>query len=189
MKPYHVFLAAIGATALMAFAEPFQKLGAPWVLMGANSDRYEIGVDSEGYTRGSHAKYLRAKDGQEKGWAAMTQYFSATEYRGKRIRFSSAVRTRDVGERAGLWMRVDSSGGRTTAFYNSEDKPIRGTTDWQQRSVVLDVSEDASIIMFGVIANGKGTVLIDDLKFEIVGKDVPVNEMPKAIGLLQGPVL
>ena len=87
------------------------------------------------------------------------------------------VRTRDIGKWAGLWMRVDRPGPEVSAFYNSQDKPIKGTTGWQERSVVLDVASDASIISFGVIGAGKGTVLIDDLKIEVVGRDVPTSSM------------
>jgi len=189
MKPYIVFFAALSATALMAFAQPTRKLGEPWSLTGANRDRYEIGVDAEGYARGSHAKYLRAKDDKEQGWASLVQAFSAADYRGKRVRFSAAVRTRDIGKWAGLWMRVDNGGGKVTAFYNSQDKPIKGTTEWQKRSVVLDVAPDSDVILFGAIGAGKGAVLIDDLKFEVVSKDVPLSEMPKMSHLAEKPSL
>jgi len=86
--------------------------------------------------------------------------------------------TRDVGSWAGLWMRVDLPGDREGAFYNSEDKPLKGTTGWMERSVVLDVAPDAAVVSFGVTGNGKGTVLIDDLKFEVVSQDVPVDVQP-----------
>jgi hypothetical protein len=52
------------------------------------------------------------------------------------------VKTQDVSGWAGLWMRVDNRAGRAIAFYNSVDKPIKGSTDWQERSVVLDVPQD-----------------------------------------------
>jgi hypothetical protein len=39
---------------------------------------------------------------------------------------------------------------------NSQDKPITGTTDWQQRSVTLDIPEDATVLNFGVIDAGRG---------------------------------
>lgn len=178
MKPQFVLLAALGAASLLAFAQPTAKLGEPWIVSGPVPDHYEIGVDSEGYTRGSNAKYLRAKSESEEGWASLMQQFSANDYRGKRVRFHAMVRTRDIGKWAGLWMRVDRPGPEVSAFYNSQDKPIKGTTGWQERSVVLDVAPDASVISFGVIGAGKGTVLIDDLKIEVVGRDVPTSSMP-----------
>ncbi len=190
MKPHFVLLAALAAASLLAFAQPTGKLGEPWMLAGQNPDHYEIGVDSEGYTRGSHAKYLRAKNEKEEGWATLMQQFSAKEYQGKRVRFTAAIKTRDIGAWAGLWLRVDRPGPQVAAFYNSGDKPIKGTTDWQTRSVVLDVAQDASTVSFGVIGAGKGAVLIDDLKLEAVGKDVPVDSaQPRVPSLASRPSL
>ena len=74
------------------------------------------------------------------------------------------------------------------AFYNSMDKPIKGTSDWQTRSVVLDVPADASAVSFGVIHAGKGQVWIDALSLEPVAPEVAVNVMPKP-GLSKTPSL
>jgi hypothetical protein len=86
-------------------------------------------------------------------------------------------------------MRVDSQARHSAAFYNSQDKPIKGTTDWQERSVVLDVPQDAKAIMFGVIGSGKGAVWIDQLAFETVGPDVPVDSMQQRPPLPPSPTL
>jgi len=74
-----------------------------------------------------------------------------------------------------LWMAVDSPEKPTAAFYNSSDKPIKGSSEWQIRTVTLDVPPNATTINFGVIGSGKGEVWIDDLKFDTVGKDTPVD--------------
>jgi hypothetical protein len=75
------------------------------------------------------------------------------------------------------------------AFYNSQDKPIAGSTDWQLRSVTLDIPEDAATLNFGVINSGRGQVWIDDLKLEVVGKEVPVDVMPGRGVPAETPVL
>jgi len=94
------------------------------------------------------------------------------------VRFSAQVRTENIGDYSGLWMRVDLENGEKSGFYNSQDKPIKGTADWQLRSVTLDVEKNAEFILFGVNGQGGGTVWIDDLKIEVVGNDVPVDKMP-----------
>jgi hypothetical protein len=119
----------------------------------------------------------RIPSGDDNSWAALTQGISPQNYAGQRIRFRARVRTQDVGNWAGLWMRVDGQSRPGVAFYNSQDKPIKGTTDWQERSVVLDVPQDATAIVFGVIGAGKGTVWIDQLALDTVGQDVPVDSM------------
>ena len=42
--------------------------------------------------------------------------------------------------------------------------------------IVLDVPEQADQISFGLLLTGKGQVWMDDLKFEVVGKDVPTTD-------------
>jgi hypothetical protein len=99
------------------------------------------------------------------------------------------VKTQDVNGWAGLWMRVDNRAGRSVAFYNSYDKPIKGSTDWQERSVVLDVPQDAGGIAFGVINTGSGQVWIDRLGFEQVGQDVAVDVQKSGATLPAVPLL
>jgi hypothetical protein len=43
--------------------------------------------------------------------------------------------------------------------------------------------------MFGVIGSGKGTVWIDQLAFETVGQDVPVDSMQQRPPLPPSPTL
>jgi hypothetical protein len=180
MKPHIVILASLCAASIVALAQPRRELDGAWGKSGETPDRYEVGVDDTGYGRGTGAKYIRHATGKLASgateWATLMQAIQAGDYRGKRVRFSAQVRTRDVSSWAGLWMRIDRPDGMET-LYNSFDKPIRGTTDWQLRSVTLDVPESASMILFGVIDEGTGQVWIDDLKFEVVGDDVPVDVM------------
>lgn len=179
-----VFLAAAPVLALAAASEP---LPPPWMITGLAPQKFVAGIDQDLGVKG--AKFLRNKSGDANTWAALAQPVSAQNYLGQRIRFRAAVKTQDVTGWAGLWMRVDNQAGRTIAFYNSFDKPIKGSTDWQERSVVLDVPQDAAMIVFGVINNGSGQVWIDRLGFEQVGQDVPVDVRKPVLALPAVPVL
>jgi hypothetical protein len=68
-------------------------------------------------------------------------------------------------------MRVDK-GAKWVAFDNMHDRPITGTSNWQECAIVLDVPHDASEISFGVLLDGGGTVWLNNAKFDIVGPDV-----------------
>ena len=187
MKPQYVLAAAIAATSVLALAAAPEPLPAQWHVTGKDAQKFTAGVDQADGVKG--AKFLRNKSDDPNTWAALTQPISAQNYLGQRIRFRAFVKTQDVSGWAGLWMRVDNRAGRVLAFYNSYDKPIKGTTDWQERSVVLDVPQDGGMIVFGVINNGSGQVWIDRLGFEQVGQDVPVD-VQKARGTLPAvPVL
>jgi len=178
MKPHIVLLAALASVSLLAFAQPTGKLDSSWIIAGKDPKKYEIGSVQNGVHRGNMAKFLRAKPSADDGsWATLMQSFSARDYRGQRLRFQAQVRTEDISNWSGLWMRVDCESHRSCSFYNSQDKPIKGTTGWQLRSVTLDVPADATEISFGVLGEGRGTVWIDELKMDPVGKDAKVDSM------------
>jgi hypothetical protein len=178
MKPHYVLAAAIAATSVLALAAAPEPLPAPWVVTGQNAKSFEGGVDQSDGFKG--AKFIRNKTGEADAWGALGQMVSAQNYLGQRLRFSARVRTENVTGWSGLWMRIDTPDRARTTLYNSSDKPINGTTGWQERSVVLDVPLDAKAIVFGVIDSGTGQVWIDQLALETVGTEVPVDTAPAA---------
>lgn len=112
-------------------------------------------------------------------FGAINQPIRADNYRGKRVRFSAYLKTRGVGVSssgggAGLWMRVDGGGG-TLAFDNMGSRSVRGITDWQQYTVVLDVAPDAAGLAIGMLVTGTGEAWIDDASIDVVGVDVPLT--------------
>jgi hypothetical protein len=186
MKPRYALLAALATSSLVALAAVPEKLPPQWVITGAAPAKYVGGIDQAEGVRG--AKFIRSTTDDATTWGALAQGIAARNYLGQRVRFRARVRTEDVTGWSGLWMRVDR-GGKPVAFYNSMDKPIRGTTGWQDRSVTLDVPGDADAIVFGVIDNGKGQVWIDSLALEAVGPEVPVDQMPGKSNLPLTPSL
>ena len=107
------------------------------------------------------------------GTAMLLQSIRADDYRGKRMRFSGQLRSRDVLARAGLCMRVEGSG---LVFSHDVDRAdVRGTTDWKRCEVVLDIPPHSDRISIGVQLTGPGEVWMGDLDFEVVGPEVPVT--------------
>ena len=188
MKPYHAIFAALAATSIFALASSSRAPLPPgWVVAGESPEQYEAGVDLTQTISGKGAKYIHNVAGDGKSWGTLMQMFSAEKYRGQRVRLRARVKTKEVSGWAGLWMRVDVPGQRSV-LYNSQDKPIKGSADWQQRSVVLDVGPGANALAFGVIQNGSGEVWIDDVKLDVVDRTVPVDVMSRP-ALPAGPTL
>lgn len=182
-------LGLVFATPLAGAAESaVSALPAPWLLSGGSPKSYEIGLDQQTSSSGQGGKFIRFTQGANNSWGTLMQVISAKNYQGQRLRFQARVKTESVTH-AELWMRVDSASKHGAAFYNSMDKPIVGSADWQTRSVTLDVPDDAKSISFGAIDAGAGTVWIDELSLEVVGKDVPVDVMPTPRALSAAPVL
>jgi hypothetical protein len=151
-----------------------------WYMAGSKPMEYETGVDAQARHNGHPSAYLKAKKPAIEGFGTLMQDFRANEYVGKRVRFSAFVKSQDLESWAGLWMRVDQGEGATPqvlAFDNMSTRPIKGTADWTNYAVVLDVPDSATAIFFGVMVNGSGSVWISDLKVETVGMDVPTTAL------------
>lgn len=158
-----------------------------WIAAGAAPRDYEMGTDKAVSLNGKASAFLRAAKPTPAGFGTLMQIFRAEDFRGKRVRLSAQVQSRDVVEWAGLWMRVDGKGDRPKAFDNMQRRPIRGTTPFTEYQVVLDVAADAEAIAFGILLDGAGALWMNAVRFEIVDKNVPVtggphsdlNEKPK----------
>jgi hypothetical protein len=152
------------------------KLIDDWNVAGSTPNDYSVQIDTAHFHSGKASGLIEARDtSMGSGFGTLIQWFSAEEYRGKRVRMSAFVKSENVESWAGLWMRVD--GDRASlAFDNMQDRPIKGTRDWQKYDVVLDVPTDGDSIFFGILLEGsKGRVWIDDVQFDLVGTDVPTT--------------
>ena len=114
------------------------------------------------------------------------QSISAEKYKGSKVRLSGLVKSEEVTDWAGLWMRDDKR-SEVLAFDNMQNRGIRGTTGWQRYYVVLDVPKDATQIAFGILLSGPGLVWLNDPKPEIVNADEAPTNMPEQI-LPESPV-
>jgi hypothetical protein len=168
---------------------------AGWFLAGSDPGSYQISRDSDVTHDGKASGRLastKAPNRQTRsggmGFGTLMQSFDAGEYVGKRLRLSAWVRSKDVEDWAGVWMRVDGEQTYSSlAFDNMQNRPIKGTTDWKKYEVVLDVAEAAKGIYFGILVSGEGTVWINDVRFEVVDKSVPVTGFAGAGPKLKRP--
>jgi hypothetical protein len=150
-----------------------------WWKTGAAPNDYEFGLAEESF-QGQPAACLRSIAQPARSFGAFCQTIAAEDYRGKRIRFSAVLKAKDVtGGWGGLWLRIDGPRlDETLAVDTMEDRPLTGTTGWEQHSIVLDVAEAAATISFGAGLSGEGELLVSTLAFEEVGSDVPVTAGP-----------
>ncbi len=161
-------MAALGACSLLLQA----AIPQGWLLAGGNPMDYESGIDKQTVHNNLPSAYLKAKKSTAEGFGTLMQDFRADKYLEKRVRLSAFAKTEGVQQWSGLWMRVDK-GNTSVAFDNMQDRPIKGTSDWQRYEVVLDVPPDATGIAFGILLSGPGRVWLNSVKFEVVGPEVP----------------
>lgn len=152
----------LAAVPLMAQAPPGWR----------TSSETQVRVDPTVAHSGKASGLVRGSQADD--FVTLRQSIKTDDFRGKRVRMSSYVRTALVSGTASMWMRVDgpgASGG--VAFDNMNGRPIRGTTEWTRYDIVLDVPQESSVIVFGVMVTGQGDVWFDDVTLDAVGSDVP----------------
>ena len=157
-------------------APPPTRLGIPEGWGGSYENQAGIGITSIDHHSGAAAVYLSGQ-GDVARQAVLSQGILPDHYLGSRVRLSAWVKAKDVsGEYAGMWMRVDGPFSML-AFDNMKSRPVIGSSDWQQVSIVLNVPATAVGIYFGALFRGSGTLIVDDIAIEKVDTSVPVTDV------------
>lgn len=147
---------------------------------------YSLTSSAENPYKGNFSGLLK-RDGEPTGQTSciVVQSFDAANFRGKRVRFRSAVRTENGGAgKSQMWLRVDrknSKGINLLGFFdNMDDRPI--TSDkWNSYDIIGDVSPDAVTLNIGFLVFGSGKTWVDDASFEIIGDAEFITEAPRPL--------
>ena len=148
-----------------------------WHMTGGSAAEYEAGLLPGADYDGDRVARLRLRPAvaEPSGFGALVQTIGTARYLGHRVRFSAMLRATGITGWAGLWMRVDGPGGGVLEFDNMEDRALSGTTDWTQAAIVLDVPEQAKVVLFGALLSAAGAVDLARLRFEEADQAVPTN--------------
>jgi hypothetical protein len=156
------------SSAQAAAAAPPRFVGSP----GQYAD-FEITRDTTLAHTGHASIRIRGNE-EPAGFANVSAVLPAPPYVGHRVRFSAFLRSSSLGGQGGqLWARADDANHKNLGFVNSQATVFRGTTDWTQLAISLDVPPTATQIYFGVISLGPGSLWIDDARLEADGGATP----------------
>lgn len=141
------------------------------------SSSYTVKTDSTVLEGGAPSMLLSSTDGAtETSFAATTGTLAIDgKVTGRRYRMRAKIKTEDATS-AWLWWRIDGNG-----FFELDnmgrpvDRRIKGTSDWQQVSLVMDVPNAATGFAFGSGLTGLGKVWVGAITFDEVGSDVPTT--------------
>lgn len=153
------------------------SLPSGWYPAGSKPGNYIMGIDKGTGQDGKNTATIQSIGKVTNGFGTLMQDFLPDKYRGKRIRMTGFMKSKDVIGWAGFWLRMDQPGSQQSASYfdNMHDRSIRGNTDWKKYEIVLDVPADAINIAFGALLNEAGQIWFDNIKFEVVDNSVPTT--------------
>ena len=170
MRVFILIIMSIILSSSYCLAEPLPR---PWA--HHNRKNYEAGVTSNNPFTGKYSAYIRSREVERNTMGTLWQ---ATKPRpawfGERVRMTVYMKTLNVKDAAGLFMRVSTYGGWINYDY-MYDRVVQGDTDWHKQMIVLDIPRDTSLIDFGVWIIGKGEVQVDDFKFDVVDNNLPAT--------------
>lgn len=98
------------------------------------------------------------------------------EFKGTRIVLRGYLRTEEVSNFAGLWMREDGI-GETLEFENMQSRQLKGTTQWCEYAIALPLNPSARNLFFGFLLAGTGKVWASE--FQLLVDDKPVWDVPR----------
>lgn len=132
-------------------------------------------VDGQIVHSGRWALRIERTDANPDGFTAVSKMIPI-DFTGKQLELRGFLRTADVSNFAGLWMREDGDGG-VVAFDNMQGRRLKGSTEWTEYAIVLPLNTTAKQLVFGVLASGSGRVWADDLRLLVDG--VPIGDVPR----------
>lgn len=153
-----------------------RQLPKGWFIAGSHPEDYDMEIDHKVFHSGSASGHIKSRKSAQ-GFGTLMQISKVDKFLGKRVRMSGYVKAEQVANWAGLWMRVDGSEDKSVSFDNMQDRPIKGSIDWNRYEIVLDVPQNSVKLAYGILLNGEGEVWMDDLKFDTVTDDVPPTDL------------
>jgi hypothetical protein len=157
-------------TALVLFSFDLPK---GWYKAGSEPKSYDMGTDMGAGHDGKNAATIKSTTKKIHGFGTLMQDSRPDKYLGRRIRMSGYMKSKDVDDKAGFWLRVDGTNPKESlSFDNMLDRPVKGTTDWKKYEIVLDVPLSSSNIAFGALLVGTGQIWFSNLNFETVDNTI-----------------
>ena len=145
-----------------------------WFPTGSEPGKYDMGGDPTVEHDSDNPAFVISNASNIMGFGSWATRIDAEPYHDKAITITAYVKSENVQNWAGIWLRVDGIGGSLT-FDNMGTRPITGTTDWQPYEVTLDVPAESTFILFGLLLDGNGSVWFDGLKIT----DAPRTWIPQ----------
>jgi hypothetical protein len=174
----------LSVVSLLIFGFTTNELPKNWFKSGSKSESYNVATDSIIFQNGKKSVSIASLDSSIDGFETIMQYCSARNFLGTRIKMTGYIKSENVADWAGMWLRIDSkTPGESLGFDNMQDRPIIGNSDWTKCEIVMDVPAESITLKFGALISGTGKIWFDNVTFEILDNASPkvseeLNSMP-----------
>jgi hypothetical protein len=152
-----------------------------WTLRSYAPDDYEVGIDHLSFHGGRGSGYVEYTVDPmvvhpRRGPAFLIQAFKADRFRGERIRVTAYLRSVRAHGDPYLWIRAE--GSTRMEQYGLIPDTKGDSSGWVRQECVVDIAQSDTVIAIGAAMGWRGTIWLDDVWIEMVGKDVPLSGLP-----------
>lgn len=149
-----------------------------WLKTGGAPRFYRVGSDPAEQAAWIESRPEAAATIRDGDFCTLMQTVDAAPYRGQRLRLSAELKAEHAETGATIWFRIDGPFG-SLRFENLEryDKggPVKGTVDWTERAIVLDVPNEATSLNYGFFLKGNGRCWARRFTLVEVDESVPLT--------------
>jgi hypothetical protein len=100
----------------------------------------------------------------ETEFGSLMQRIPARKLAGKVIRLEAEIKTAQVEQWAGLWLRADGDRAFNLVFDNMSRRPIRGSTPWRRYAIDVQLPQETTWLNYGIVLAGRGVVWADNFR-------------------------
>jgi hypothetical protein len=123
------------------------------------------------------------------GYGSLQRSILTEEHYGKRLRFTTWVKTEEIEGWARLFLQADGFDISYLLFDDVVEQALAESSDWRRYNLVMDVPPGSNTLMFGVqMGGGKGKIWIANARLEEVKAEVAVTPArdPRNLGFEEG---
>jgi hypothetical protein len=139
----------------------------------------EIGIDESVFNSPPRSYYIQSqptKPSKElvkplNTRGILWQVINGEEYAGKRIEVVSFLKSKNLSSSANIYVEAKGENGTLVGAACH----IKETTDWKKCPVVIEIPNETKSINVGFVLWGEGKVWIDDIKTEVVSRDISIT--------------
>jgi hypothetical protein len=100
-------------------------------------------------------------------FGSLMQRCPAYDLAGKIIRLEGEVKTQNIEQWAGLWLRADGDKEFNLFFDNMSNRPIRGSTSWKRYVIEAQLPNKTTWLNYGIVLEGSGAMWADNFRLMV----------------------
>jgi hypothetical protein len=150
------------------------KIPKGWFNSGSKPESYKVRSDSAIFQKGQRSVCIESVDTSIDGFETVMQTCNAKYYLGTRIKMTGYIKSENVADWSGMWLRIDSkTPNESLGFDNMQDRPVTGNSDWTKCEIIMDIPVESITLNFGALISGTGKIWFDNVSFEILDNAKP----------------